>query len=222
LFFFQCSKPDFAFINEKEWENTAGVSEQNLSMKLFVLSDIHFEHNLCVFIFASQTVRFLLDEYFNLKPNRVNLSNPLKQNSLLIFHSILYLSGSEELKDFRGKLSDNFFGRFRLFWFHKFLVFLETYSGLLMLIMDFILRVIVVFVAASIVFLHFVVLGRIESFGTAEFSFEVVEVMTFHAWRLYFLEQDSILSLDFSIYFFLLEVFFLNKDNHTLLLSFFE
>ena len=191
-------------------------------MKLFVLSDIHFEHNLCVFIFASQTVRFLLDEYFNLKPNRVNLSNPLKQNSLLIFHSILYHSGPEELKDFRGQFSDKFFGRFRLFWFHKFLVFLETYSGLLLLIMDFILWVIVVFVVASIVFLHFVVLGRIESFGTAVFSFEVVEIMTFHTWRLYFLEQDSILSFDFSIYFFLLEVFFLNKDNHTLLLSFLE
>jgi hypothetical protein len=99
---------------------------------------------------------------------------------------------------------------------------LETYSGLLLLIMDFILWVIVVFVVASIVFLHFVVLGRIESFGTAVFSFEVVEIMTFHTWRLYFLEQDSILSFDFSIYFFLLEVFFLNKDNHTLLLSFLE
>jgi hypothetical protein len=87
---------------------------------------------------------------------------------------------------------------------------------------DFVLRVIVVFVVASIVFLHFVVFGRIESFGTALFIFEVVEVMAFHSWRLYFLEQDSILSLDFSISLFLLEVFFLNKVNHTLLLSFLE
>lgn len=191
-------------------------------MKLFVLSDIHFEHNFCVFIFACQTVSFILDEYFNLEPNRVDFSNSLEQNSLLVLHSILYHPGPEELKDLRGKFSDKFFGRFRLFWFHKLLVFLETYSGLLLLIVDFILRVIVVFVVATIVFLHIVVLGRIESFGTAVFRFEVVEVMAFHSWRLYFLEQDSILSLDFSISLFLLEVFFLNKVNHTLLLSFLE
>jgi hypothetical protein len=109
LLFFQCSKSNFAFINNEEWENTAGVSEQNLSMKLFVLSDIHFEHNFCVFIFACQTVSFILDEYFNLEPNRVDFRNSLEQNSLLVVHSILYHPGPEELKDFRGKFSDKFF-----------------------------------------------------------------------------------------------------------------
>ncbi len=77
------------------------------------------------------------------------------------------------------------------------------------MIVDFILWVVIVFVVIFVVSL-IIVLGGIESFWTAVFRFEVVQVMAFHSWRLDFLEQDSILSLDLGISLFLLEIFFLN------------